>query len=86
VAAEVITEKDRKLAAKCVACPVCARARRRQRGLCFWLVKRLERKVCPACRAYEKVYGRKAHETVPIKDISHGDAELQRNLKLKSKM
>ena len=60
-----ITEKDRQLAAKCVACPICARARRKQRGLCFWFVKRLEGSICPACQAYERVYGRKAHEPLP---------------------
>ena len=57
-----ITEKDRKRAAACIRCPVCKRARKKQRGLCFWFVKKLERGLCPDCRAYEKVYGRKAHE------------------------
>ena len=57
-----ITERDRLLAAKCRACPVCRTARRAQRGLLFWFVKRLEGGLCPACKAYEKVYGRKAHE------------------------
>ncbi|MBN2210853.1 MAG: hypothetical protein JW709_05600 [Sedimentisphaerales bacterium] len=68
MAGEAVTEKDRKLAAACMACPVCSRARRRQRGFCFWLVKRVEGKVCPACRAYEKVYGRKAHEAIEEKE------------------
>jgi hypothetical protein len=57
-----ITDADRKLAAQCLACPVCRRARAKQRGLCFWFVRRLERSICPACKAYEKVYGQKAHE------------------------
>jgi hypothetical protein len=61
-----ITEKDRQLAQQCAACPLCKTARRKQRGLIFWFVKRLEGKVCPACKAYEKVYGRKAHEPVPV--------------------
>jgi len=60
-----ITEKDRELAQKCVACPVCGRARKKQKGVCFWFVKWLEGGICPACKAYEKVYGRKAHEPVP---------------------
>lgn len=60
-----ITERDRKLAEQCRTCPLCRRARRNQRGLIFWFVKKLERGVCPACRAYEKVYGRKAHEADP---------------------
>jgi hypothetical protein len=57
-----ITENDRKLAAQCAACPVCRTARRKQRGFAFWFVKHMERGVCPACKAYEKVYGKKAHE------------------------
>ncbi|MHB0936460.1 MAG: hypothetical protein ACYDCO_09200 [Armatimonadota bacterium] len=57
-----ITDKDRKLAQMCVECPVCRKARKAQRGFFFWFVKRLEGSVCPACKAHEKVYGRKAHE------------------------
>lgn len=64
VAADV-TDQDRRLAEKCVSCPVCKRARRKQKGLCFWFVKRLEGKICPACRAYERVYDRKAHKPLP---------------------
>lgn len=55
----------RQLAALCLACPVCRQARKRQRGAAFWLVKRVESHLCPACRAYERVYGRKAHEPLP---------------------
>jgi hypothetical protein len=58
-------DKDRALAETCLSCPVCKRARRKQRGLFFWFVKRLEGRLCPACRAYERVYGRKAHEPLP---------------------
>ncbi len=57
-----ITEKDRELAQKCVACPVCDRARDKQKGFAFWFVKTVENRVCPACQAYERVYGKKAHE------------------------
>ena len=60
-----ITEKDKKLAKQCLECPLCKRARRNQKGLIFWFVKKLEGSVCPACKAYEKVYGRKAHEPTP---------------------
>jgi len=60
-----ITDKDRARAQRCVECPVCTRARRKQRGFAFWLVKRVERGLCPCCKAYERVYGRKAHEPVP---------------------
>ena len=57
-----ITDRDRALAQRCVECPVCTRARRKQRGWAFWLVKKVEGHLCPFCQAYEKVYGRKSHE------------------------
>ncbi len=57
-----ITEKDRELAQKCVECGVCVRARDTQKGFAFWFVKTIENNICPACKAYEKVYGKKAHE------------------------
>ena len=57
-----ITERDRRMAQQCLICPVCATARRKQRGFAFWFVKRIEGNVCPYCKAYEKVYGKKAHE------------------------
>ena len=60
--AQEVTDKDREMAAKCVECPVCSRAREKQRGLCYWFVKAIEGRFCPYCKAYEKVYGRKAHE------------------------
>lgn len=60
-----ITERDRRRAEKCLRCPACRRARARQGGWAFWLVKRIESKLCPWCRAYERVYGRKAHEPIP---------------------
>ena len=56
------SERDRKLAKVCVNCPVCTRARRKQRGVAFWLVKNVENRLCPFCKAYERVHGRKAHE------------------------
>ncbi len=60
-----ITAKDRELAQKCVDCTLCAYARRKQRGLVFWFIKTVEARICPACRAYETVYGRKAYEPEP---------------------
>ncbi|HOO57109.1 MAG TPA: hypothetical protein PLN69_09820 [bacterium] len=57
-----ITEKDREMAKKCEECPVCNKARVKQRGFAFWFVKKIEGKYCPYCQAYEKVHGRKAHE------------------------
>ena len=62
---EPITEKERKLAEQCLNCAVCKHARKKQRGLIFWFVKKLEAGMCPACKAYEKVYNRKAHEPLP---------------------
>jgi hypothetical protein len=63
-----ITDRDRELARKCLECPVCRRARSQQRGLIYWFVKVVEGGVCPNCRAYERVYGRKAHEPLPPPD------------------
>lgn len=59
---------DKTLAGFCLKCPVCRRARWRQRGTAFWLVKKIEARMCPFCRAYERVYGRKAHEGITPKD------------------
>ncbi len=53
---------DLAMAQKCLECPVCRRARRKQRGLAYFFVKRIEQGICPYCQAYERVYGRKAHE------------------------
>ena len=53
---------DIALARVCTNCLVCRRARRQQRGGAFWLVKRVEVRLCPFCRAYERVHGWKAHE------------------------
>jgi len=55
-------ETDRKMAQKCIECPVCRHARARQRGLAFWFVRTIEDGLCPYCRAYERVFGKKAHE------------------------
>jgi hypothetical protein len=60
-----ITAKDREKAQQCLDCTLCDSARRKQRGLAYWFVRLLERGLCPACKAYEKVYGRKAHEPLP---------------------
>ncbi len=63
-----ITEADRKKARICLDCPVCRHARKKQRGIAYWFVKNVERGFCPNCKAYEKVYGRKAHEPVSPAD------------------
>ncbi len=62
---EAITDKERKKAKQCLECLLCKRAREKQRGLVFWFVKKLESGICPACKSYEKVYKRKAHEPIP---------------------
>jgi len=59
---QYITETDRKLAEQCRNCSVCKKARQKQHGFFYWFVKKVEGTVCPACKAYEKVYGHKAHE------------------------
>jgi uncharacterized protein CbrC (UPF0167 family) len=52
------------MAAACVNCPVCRHARKKQKGPVFLFVRAIEGNLCPFCRAYEKVYGRKAHEPI----------------------
>jgi hypothetical protein len=59
------TRLQRALADLCLTCTVCRRGRARQRGFSFWFVRRVETHLCPCCRAYERVYGRKAHEPLP---------------------
>jgi uncharacterized protein CbrC (UPF0167 family) len=67
MAQPVVTDQDRAKAQKCVECPVCRSARVKQRGLAYWFVKTIEGGLCPYCAAYERVYGRKAHEPEPSK-------------------
>ncbi len=52
------------MAQVCVRCPVCRQARKKQKGAAFWFVKKIEDKLCPFCRAHERVYGRKAHQPI----------------------
>jgi hypothetical protein len=58
------TRIDLMLAEVCRNCLVCRRARQQQRGLAFWLVRKVEVRLCPFCRAYERVYGRRAHAKI----------------------
>jgi hypothetical protein len=58
-------------------CAPCKCAKTKQRGFLFWFVKCVERRMCPFCRAYEKVYGRKAHE--PLPDTNAGKSEQPRD-------
>lgn len=55
------TRLDRALAGVCLNCIVCRHARKKQKGAAFWFVRKVESGVCPFCRAYERVYGRKSH-------------------------
>jgi len=59
-----VTGVDRALASVCEHCPVCRHARKSQQGIAFQFVKSVEEGICPFCRAYERVNGRKAHEPV----------------------
>jgi hypothetical protein len=60
-----VTDADRRMAQRCMDCVVCSHARQKQRGILFWFVNRIESSVCPYCKAYERVYGQKAHEPLP---------------------
>jgi hypothetical protein len=57
-----VNETDRALAKVCGHCPVCRHARKRQKGAAYRFVRTMEEGLCPFCNAYERVYGRKAHE------------------------
>jgi hypothetical protein len=60
----MVAEKEKRKAQHCLSCLLCRYARKKQKGLLFWLVKKIQ-DLCPFCIAYEKVYGRKAHEPIP---------------------
>jgi len=54
---------DELKAKRCLTCPVCRRARKKQKGLAFWFVKNIEPLLsCPYCAAYERVLNKKAFE------------------------
>jgi hypothetical protein len=52
------------LAKVCLNCPVCRRARKKQRGIAYGLVKRVESRICPFGRSYARVHNRKPHEPI----------------------
>lgn len=58
---------DRALALICEKCPVCRNARNKQGGISFRLVRSVEERICPFCRAYERVHGKKSHEAFASK-------------------
>jgi len=60
----IVTSLDRSLARICELCPVCRHARQSQQGFAFVIVKNVEANICPFCKAYERVHGRKAHQSI----------------------
>jgi hypothetical protein len=54
------SQRDLAWAKICLKCLVCRHARKRQKGAAYWLTRNVESRICPFCRAYERVYGRKA--------------------------
>jgi hypothetical protein len=55
-----VTSLDRSLARVCELCPVCRNASTNQKGFAYSFVKTVEASICPFCRTYMKVYGKKA--------------------------
>lgn len=53
---------DKAMAKLCELCPVCLHARYHQEGAIYGFVKHVEQGICPFCKAYERVHGKKAHE------------------------
>ncbi len=52
----------KKKARFCLNCPICSRAREKQRGLAYVLTKYVDSKICPNCKAFEKLTGLRAYE------------------------
>ncbi len=59
-----VSDKDREMAQVCMNCPMCKNARKDQNGWMNACVMNFTESICPFCQAYERVYGRKAHECV----------------------
>lgn len=58
-----VSSADELKAKRCLDCPVCRQARKKQKGLAYWFVKHIEPKLnCPYCQAYERVFHKKAYE------------------------
>jgi len=49
MAVETISKLQHKMAQKCLDCKLCCYARRKQTGIAFWLVKKIEVHICPFC-------------------------------------
>jgi len=61
MAVETISKLQHKMAQKCLDCKLCCYARRKQTGMAFWLVKKIEVHICPFCKAYVFFYCFSAH-------------------------
>jgi len=53
---------DLALAAVCASCPLCRQSRRKPDGLASRIVRRVEARLCPFCRAYGRVARRDAEK------------------------
>ena len=62
---ENITKIQKQMAQICANCVLCRHARKKQKGLVYGMVKPGSR-ICPFCRAYEKVYGKKSYESYEV--------------------
>lgn len=47
-------------------CPLCVKGRKKGKGVLFSLLK-VEARICPYCRDYEKYYGVPAYEKPPVR-------------------
>ncbi len=65
-----LTQEIKEKAVGCLSCPVCKRARKKQKGLAYWFVKVVEKGRCPQCAAYVKVFGKEAHEAITEEEIN----------------
>jgi len=54
------TKTQKWMARRCMECKLCRYARKKQSGL-IYRIAQLESMICPFCRAYEKVYGKKSY-------------------------
>jgi len=61
---EVTTDDLKAKATWCLKCPICSRAREKQKGIAYFFTKHIDRKVYPYCKAFEKVTGKLAYEPI----------------------
>jgi transposase-like protein len=63
------TEEQLNDAKTCLECPICKKARKKQKGFAYWFVRLVDRKVCPKCQAFEAVFNRRAFEPITDEEI-----------------